>query len=90
MKRLGRYLIRFLLLVGVCLLLLAILLQTQWLRRVLADRILETVNASIHGRLETGEIRGTLYSTIDLRDVRLLLDKDTVAVAQRISISYEI
>ncbi len=64
--------------------------QTSYFKRWVADRIEAAAASSLNGRLEIGELDGTLMTTVTLKQVRLVQEADTLATVQSIGLEYNL
>ncbi len=60
--------------------------QTSTFRNALLDYIVSSLNESINGKITAGRLDGSLFTTIELRDVTLTDFKDTVASVELLSV----
>lgn len=58
--------------------------QTQTFRNILRDEIHSAVNGSINGKLNIGEIDGSILTSLYLRDITLTSENDTILKADKI------
>lgn len=55
--------------------------QTSTFREILLDIIVESVNETAHGKLTVGSLEGSLFTSVELRNVLLTEKNDTAAYA---------
>lgn len=92
MKKVITYSLRILgylmLLVLVVLLLAGILIQTGPVKRKLANFAGEQASAFMNGRLTIGELDGNYFTNLQLHDVLLMDEDDTIAYISELSLDY--
>lgn len=63
--------------------------QTGWFKNWLRDTIVEQVNSSINGRISIGEIGGTLFTSLYIKDFALLgIENDTIIRFSSLGLKY--
>ncbi len=62
-------------------------MQTSTFREYLRDEIVSAVNNEINGKFYLNELNGTILTSLELKDVGVIEDADTVFSANRISLS---
>ncbi len=60
--------------------------QTAYFRNYLKDFIVDNVNNSINGKLSIGELRGTIFTTLTLRNTVITMQSDTLLNAEKIEV----
>ncbi|MCU7492837.1 MAG: hypothetical protein HF312_17815 [Ignavibacteria bacterium] len=60
--------------------------QTKTFREFLRKEVISEVNKSINGKLNIGEIDGTLFTSLTLRNTSLLVEGDTLLYANRLAV----
>lgn len=60
--------------------------QTSTFRGILLDFIVDAVNESANGTLSVGSLEGSLFTSVELRNVLLTEQKDTAAYAELVSL----
>jgi len=73
--------------VGIFILLLIIggITQTSTFRNYLREKVVALVNEEINGKIEIGKIDGTIFTSLIMRDAKLLYLKDTIASIKKVS-----
>ncbi len=61
--------------------------QTSTFRNMLRKQILEISNNSLNGKLNIGEVKGTLITQLLLEDVSLTMDSDTLIALKKIEVA---
>ncbi len=90
LKRVSRIL-TYSLLVIICLVaIVLLLLRTQWVKRYLLDMGVAKVNTLLNGELAVGDISGSLYGEIELSDISLVREQDTIFTIQRLKLGYQL
>ncbi|MGE5457697.1 MAG: hypothetical protein ACM3RX_05025, partial [Methanococcaceae archaeon] len=74
--------------IGIIVLLLLLLgfSQTKTFRELLRKEVISQVNASINGKLNIGQIDGTIFTSLTLRNTSLVIDADTLFFAKKLAI----
>ncbi len=94
MKKVITYSLRILgyllLLVVVVVLLAGLLIQTAPVKRKLADLGGEQASAALNGQLTIGELDGNYFTNLQLHDVLLMDDDDTIAYIGEVSLDYSL
>ncbi len=74
--------------VGIFILLLIIggITQTSTFRNYLREKVVALVNEEINGKIEIGKIDGTIFTSLIMRDAKLLYLKDTIASIKKVEI----
>lgn len=90
LKRLTRIL-TYSLLVIICLVaIVLLLLRTQWVKRYLLDMGVAKVNGMLNGELVVGDIAGSLFGEIELSDISLVRELDTICTIHRLKLGYQL
>ena len=75
---------------GIVLLFLLLILfgisQTSTFRDFLRDKVVEEVNSTLNGKLYIGEIQGTIFTSLFLRNTVVTSGKDTILKAETIGV----
>ncbi|HEX2868328.1 MAG TPA: hypothetical protein VHO03_14880 [Ignavibacteriales bacterium] len=60
--------------------------QTKTFREFLRKEVISEVNKSINGKLDIGEIDGTIFTSLTLKNTTLLVEGDTLLYANRLAV----
>lgn len=78
--------------IGICLGLILILLlifgfsQTKTFREILRAKVIEIADKELNGKVYIGEINGTIFTSIFLRNTSIVMDHDTLLYARNIEL----
>jgi len=60
--------------------------QTKTFRSILKNKVVEIANNELNGRVNIGEIDGTIFTSLILRDVLVTQQQDTILASQKIEV----
>ncbi|MCK9424413.1 MAG: AsmA family protein [Ignavibacteriaceae bacterium] len=60
--------------------------QTATFRNYLREQIVSLVNGEINGKIEIGKIDGTIFTSLIVRDAKLLYQQDTIASIRKVEV----
>ena len=69
---------------------LLLLLQTDMVKRYLLGLGVDKVNARLNGELTVGGISGSLFGDLELTDITIVRQQDTICGIQRIKLGYQL
>ena len=90
MKRLLKYLLLFLLIVLALLAGIVLLAGTRWGKDRLRDKLVDVANAGLNGRLTIGRIEGNLIRTIEIHDILMVADGDTILSLPVLAVTHDV
>jgi len=64
--------------------------QTAVFRDYVRGQVEQQVNDRINGKLEIGSLHGTFFSDLELRDLRLTMQQDTLLTFRRLYLAYDL
>ncbi|MBK7141996.1 MAG: translocation/assembly module TamB domain-containing protein [bacterium] len=70
--------------------LLLLLLQTDMVKRYLLGLGVDKVNSTLNGELTVGGISGSLFGDLELTDITIVRQQDTICGIQRIKLGYQL
>jgi translocation and assembly module TamB len=90
LKRLLKYLFSFLLVVLALLAGIVLLAGTRWGKDRLRDKLVDVANAGLNGQLTIGRIEGNLIRTIEIHDILIVADGDTILGLPVLAVTYDV
>ena len=87
-RKIMNFLILFFIGLSVLLLLIFGFTQTKTFRSLLKEQVILAVNDAIYGKLNIGEIEGSVLTSLKLKDVNVTLYGDTIGVVQNIRLRF--
>ncbi|MDZ7764985.1 MAG: AsmA family protein [Melioribacteraceae bacterium] len=90
MKRFLKILGYFFLTIFVLVLLALLFTQTGWFSSIVKEKVEGIANENLNGNLSIGEIDGSFFSSIEIIDLRIEQNNETVFYTKKIDVNYNL